>query len=119
MTPYQARFKEECKAKLVHFGQEVEYYPADPTDLNKLHKFGEKVKKVVFMGYKQSKRTGGKWSGDYYVLDYDDIQRAKTYKQLTLTTVKGSELKVPQEIDKNAPVVYPLVERIVQFPFEA
>ena len=94
MVPYQARFNEDCKAKLVRFVQEVEYYPADPTDLNKPDKFGEQFEKAVFMGYKQSKRTGGKWSGDYLVLDLDDITKAKSYKQLTLTTVKGSELKI-------------------------
>ena len=41
----------------------------------------------MFMGYKQSVRTGGKWTGDYFVLDYDEIRRSKSYKQIMLTTV--------------------------------
>ena len=91
-TPYQARFQEECKAKLVQFGQEIEYYPIDPNSKLTTHKFGEKTKKGMFMGYKQSVRSGGKWTGDYFVFDYDDIRKSKSYKQIVLTTVKGSEL---------------------------
>ena len=64
-TAYHARFQEECGAKFAIFGQEVEYYPIDPTSKQKLHKFGEKTKKAIFMGYDQSIRTGGKWNGIY------------------------------------------------------
>ena len=40
-THYHARFQDECKAKLVHFGQGVEYYPIVPNNEQKTHKFGE------------------------------------------------------------------------------
>ena len=51
-TAYQARFKEDCPAKMVKFGQEVEYYPIDPTPKGNTQKYGEKTKKAIFMGYK-------------------------------------------------------------------
>ena len=70
------------------------------------------------MGYKQTVPSGGKWSGDYWVLDYDDVLNAKSYKQIVLRNVKGTELVIPQLVDKSAPVIYPLVDNIVRFPFE-
>ena len=70
------------------------------------------------MGYKQSTRSGGKWTGEYEVRSYDDISNARSYKSLTLRTVRKSELIVPQLVDKKAPLVFPLVENIVRFPFE-
>ena len=38
------------------------------------------------MGYKQSVRSGGKWTGHYFVVDYDDICKAKSYKLIPFTT---------------------------------
>ena len=70
------------------------------------------------MGYKQSTRSGGKWIGEYEVLHYDDISSAKSCKSLTLRTVRKSELIVPQFVDKGAPLIFPLVENIIRFPFE-
>jgi len=118
MTSYQARFGEDCPAKIVMFGQEVEYYPLDPLIKNKTPKYAEKTRKAVFMDYVQSVRTGGKWAKSYLVLDYEDIRNATTYKRLTLTPVRMSELIVPQHVDPNAPIIFPLVENIVRFPFE-
>lgn len=76
------------------------------------------MKKGVFICYKQTSRIGGKWFGDCWIVDYDDIREAKTYKQITLRTVKGSEIVVPQIIDPKAPVICPLVDNIVRSSFE-
>ena len=52
------------------------------------------------------------------MIDYDDIRKAKSYKQIVLTAVKRAELTVPQLVDMATPVVYPLVNNIMRFSFE-
>ena len=70
------------------------------------------------MGYEQSIRIGGKWTGLYLVLNYDDVLTASSYKSIQLRSVRKSDLTIPQIVDLSAPVVFPLVENIVRFPFE-
>ena len=84
----------------------------------KTHKFGETTRTIMFMGYEQSTRTGGKWANTYLVMDYEDIAHAASYKSIRLKCVRKSELIVPQVDDPTAPLIFPLVENIVRFPFE-
>ena len=70
------------------------------------------------MGFEQSIRIGGKWNGIYLVLPYEDVLSASSYKSIHLRSVRRSEFIIPQVVDPTTPVIFPLVENIVRFPFE-
>ena len=58
LTPYERRFGESFKGRLVPFGAAVWYVPLADREVNRLDKFGETTRPALFMGYKQ--HEGGK-----------------------------------------------------------
>ena len=98
----RTRIDTRRNALRAHFGQQHGFFLIDSKTKLLSNEFGEKMKQGIFMGYKQTIRSGGKWYGVYWVLDYDGILNVKFYKQIVLRTVKGSEFVVPQLVDKSA-----------------
>ena len=45
------------------------------------------------MGYRQSVRTGGNWTGDYFIIDAEEIDNAENASDVNLRRVK--EIVVP------------------------
>ena len=66
-TPYQLRHDADFGGNLLPFGCLVQYKPASIREKEALNKFGPRLTQGIFMGYHP--HSGGKWSGDYRVLD--------------------------------------------------
>ena len=85
-TPYELRFEQPFGGKLLPFGCSVEYKPESERETNKLHKFGSKLRPGIFMGHHS--HNGGKWSGDYYVVDAEAFAGSLTLSVRTSTVLR-------------------------------
>ena len=92
MTPYQRRFGIDFKGKLVPFGAEIRYMHFEGGRAVRNHPIGDKTHPALFMGYVQY--PGGKWTGDYWVLDFDKIASASSINNLHCKRVK--DIVVPE-----------------------
>ena len=50
-TPYERRFGEPFKGRIIPFGSLVKYYPISAKDQPRIHQFGKKVLPGLFLGY--------------------------------------------------------------------
>ena len=50
-TPYERRFGEPLKGPIIPFGAMVEYHPTSTRNLSRLHQFGKKVLRGIFLGF--------------------------------------------------------------------
>ena len=96
-TPYEHRFGQPFPGKVLPFGCHVEYKPESERETKLLHKFGSKLRSGIFMGHHS--HNGGKWSGDYYVVDAEaftgasDAQRAYVHRVKEILIVEGEPVK--------------------------
>ena len=74
LTPYQLRAGKEFKGTLVPFGASIQYKPAAAREVDLLQKIGSMMLPGVFVGYHF--HSGGKWSGDYLVVDATAYQKS-------------------------------------------
>ena len=63
------------------------YKPTSPSDESKVHKFGNKLLQGIFLGYDQE--AGGAWSGDYLILDAEELQGAARISDVYPTETHG------------------------------
>ena len=75
-------------------GAEIEYKPITEKDKSKLHKLGKKMMRGIFLGYVQ--QHGGGWSGDLYVVDWDDMQNADSFHEVEekIKRFKAQEVEI-------------------------
>ena len=66
-TPYEHRFNEPFPGIIVPFGCLIEYKPRAEKEVDQVFKFDKRTLPGNFMGYHA--RHGGRWSGDYLVID--------------------------------------------------
>ena len=71
-TPYERRFGQPCKGPIIPFDSLVEYYPISPKDQSRIHQFGKKVLKGLFLGY--ALYAGRIWKGDILVADIEELE---------------------------------------------
>ena len=81
------RFDYDFPGPKIPFGAEITYKPISDKDVARLHKFGSKVLRGVFIGYEQ--RAGGGWSGDLLVADWEEIQGAEDHHEIHVKRVPG------------------------------
>ena len=92
-----------------------QYHPSNPDDLDRLHQFGAKVLSGVFVGYKQ--HSGGGWTGDWLILDWEEIEEAELSSQIYTKTIKHKECIVVY--DKEGNFCFPAAEgRLRQSEFD-
>ena len=72
-TPYQKRFG-DFKGKRVPFGASIRFMPMRHGEAVRAHPVGEKTSDGIFVGYHT--HPGGKWSGDYWIIDVSDMVNA-------------------------------------------
>ena len=73
LTPHELRHGTPFRGHRLPFGCAVEYKPHAIAEVNQQLKFEPKTRPGVFMGYHI--HAGGKWSGDYLVVDADAYQQ--------------------------------------------
>ena len=85
LTPYQQRFG-EFKGLRIPFGAECQYVKFDDNKADKAQPIGPKTHKGIFAGY--DTHAGGKWSGDYWIIDATALHEAEAIRNVQPVRVK-------------------------------
>ena len=102
-TAYQSKFLRDFTGKKIPFGAELEYRPSAPKDRERLLTYGNKTLSGIFVGYDQ--HAGGDCSGDYLVVDWDELDHADSAQEVHVKRIK--EINV---ISLNGRPRFPLAE---------
>ena len=73
LSPFQKRFGADFKGKIIPFGAYITHMPSSDKKLAELSKYGSKQLPAIFIGYHL--HAGGRWSGDYLVVDADNYRK--------------------------------------------
>ena len=84
-TPYVKRFG-PVEIKAIPFGSSCRYMPLDQGKVVKDHPVGDKTFPSIFLGYHSS--PGGKWTGDYWVIDAETLAHADSIHHVKPLRVK-------------------------------
>ena len=76
----------EFNGYLLRFGHAIEYKPSSPEDHERIHKFGNKTLPGILVGYDQA--TGGGWSGDYRIIDQEEVENAENASDIHVKRIK-------------------------------
>ena len=71
-TPYERRFGQPFKERIIPFGSLVEYHPRTAKDQSRIHLFGKQVLPGLFLGY--ALYAEGIWKGDVLVADLEELE---------------------------------------------
>ena len=71
-TPYERRFGQPFKGPIVPFCSLVEYYPISSKDQSRIHQFGKKVLRGLFLGY--ALYAGEIWKGNILAADIEELE---------------------------------------------
>ena len=93
-TAFERRFQAPFKGPIIPFGAQITYKPSDPNWIKKLHQFGKKMMAGIFLGYAQ--HTGGGWTGDLLIADWQQVENAIRDTQIHLKRFKAGEVDVVQ-----------------------
>ena len=85
-TAYKNRFGSGLSGPIIPFDAQVTYLPITQKDKQRPHAFGSKALPGIFLGHSQ--QAGGGWSGDLYVLDWEELAAATHFSDVH---VKDSE----------------------------
>ena len=96
---------------MIAFGAAVEYKPSSDRGRAQLPKFGDKLLKGIFVGYKT--HSGGLWSGDLAIVDVADLSKADKASQVPIRYFKAAEI-LP--VKRNGSFVFPLQDGSVLQP---
>ena len=98
MSAWKARFGEECAAPMIPFGASIEYNPITEKDQARVHQFGVKTLKGIFMGYEQ--QAGGGWgSKDLLIIDSEELENAEHTSEVKIKRFRASEIIAVMEDD--------------------
>ena len=100
-APYERRFEEPFKGRIISFGAMVQYQPCSPEDQMRIHQFGKKVLPGILLVYELI--AGGIWKGDiliadleeFEILDASDIYPRRIKAQEVLISQKDDEFAFP------------------------
>jgi len=119
-TAWELRYGEPFHGPSIPFGAEVVYHES-PTVAHSTPKFAPRGKRGegVFMGYHT--HCGGKWSGDFFVADYDALSQTNLNEHVHVQRVKevqsdGGAWRFPCRTDHAKP---PLPKEAQDLPPEA
>ena len=84
-TPYQKRFG-DFKGKQIPFGASVRYMAMKDGEVLRELPLGDKTREGIFVGYHC--HPGGKWSGDYLVIDAQDMRHADSIRSYHARRIK-------------------------------
>ena len=89
-TAFKRRFGFDVAGPLIPFGAHVEYLPITEEDKARRHQFGSKMLQGIFLGYEQ--QSGGGWSKDLLVADWDAIENAEHVSDIHPKRFKEKEI---------------------------
>ena len=102
-TAYERRFNTQFKAKLIPFGAIVRYLPfRDSRNPNTvMPSVGDRTAPAVFLGYHV--HAGGKWSGDYLLVDFTSLTNSRTPAEVPIR-------RVSEILFNPSKVIFPLAD---------
>ena len=103
-TPCQLRHKANFKGKIIPFGALVQYKPSSKRETELLSKFGSKMLPAIFVGYHL--HSGGRWSGDYLVIDATAYQKRLDGSRIPVHRVK--------ELYYSSPAKFPVQDGTIE-----
>ena len=71
-------------------GAEITYLPITEKDQARLHQFGSKVLSGNFLWYDE--QEGGVWNADLLVVDWEEIENAEHFSDMSIKRFKASEV---------------------------
>jgi hypothetical protein len=89
-TAYYNRYGKPFTGPIIAFGAAVEYKPSSDRGRAQLPKFGDKLLKGIFVGYKT--HSGGLWSGDLAIVDVADLAKANLASEVPVCYFKAAEI---------------------------
>ena len=96
-TPYQLCHTGEFKGRLVPFGAMVQYKPSAKREVGAIKKFDSRMVPGIFIGYHL--HAGGRWSGDYLVLDAEAYRKRMEGANIPIHRIKeihlGDSMRFP------------------------
>ena len=73
------------KGKLIPFGAYRDYKPSLPKDQDRLHKLGDNTLPFISVWYHL--HAGGRWSGDYLVVDLSGLNEAASARDVQIKCI--------------------------------
>ena len=70
--PSERRFGESFTGPVIPFGSMIEHHPISAKNLSRIHQFGKKVLRGIFLGC--ALYAGGIWKGDILVADLEELE---------------------------------------------
>ena len=97
-TPHERRFGEPFKCNVIPFGAMVEYHSISSRDRSRLHQFGKKVLRGMFLGYVLY--ASGLWKGsktlrNWKILDASEIHAPRFNAKDIITPKNGENVILP------------------------
>ena len=99
-TPYELRFGQAFHGRILPFGCSVQYKPSSEKEYRMLQKFGPTTRLDIFAGYHV--HNGGKWSGDYLVIDAEALTSSDSQYRAYVHRVK--------EVIQHGAFIFPMKE---------
>ncbi len=110
-TAYKRRYGFDFAGPSIPFGAHVEFLPKSQVDMARVHEFGSKMLQGIFVGYQQD--SGGGWSKDLLVADWDQIENAEHVSEIQTKRFHYKEVDV---MLKQGKFISPLVEGTLRQP---
>ena len=96
-TPYERRCGEPFKAPIIPFGSLVEYFPISSKDQSRIHQFGKKILRGLFLGY--ALYVGEIWKGDILVADFEELETMNA-SEIYSKRLNAKEVIFPKKMEK-------------------
>ena len=93
-TPYERRFGQPLKGRIIPFGSLVEYHPLTAKDQSRIHQFGKKVLPGLFLGC--ALYAGRIWKGDVLVADLEELETMDA-SEIYSKRLNAKEMIFPKE----------------------
>ena len=110
ITPYQLRHLAEFKGKIIPFGALIHYTPSSERELALLGKFTSRTLQGIFLWYHLN--SGGRWSGDYLVVDAAAYQNIFEGARIPVHRVKDTATLVPTKFPVKDGTIESLPEEV-------
>ena len=104
-TAWMKRFGVDFDGPTIPFGAEVLYKPSSNEDAKRIHRFGNKLLSGIFVGY--ACHAGGGWTGDFYIIDQEEIDTAENRSDVYVKRIKAGEVHLVKDKDS---FVFPMVQ---------
>ena len=108
-TPYERRFGQPFKGPIIPFGSLVEYHPITAKDQSRIHQFGKKVLRGLFLGY--ALYTGGIWKGDVLIADLEELETMDA-SEIYSKRLNAKEVIFP----KQGEFIFPIADGRIKTP---